>query len=364
MNGQKTEGNEMDILLLAGGAFLIGAIILFFFRVQILSFLLWIKYYELELISYFVPDRVYQGLQNWVKLTPAQRVSYDQLMLLSNEVGDTLKYPCMVVTIILGFALAFFHPKNSFNSTESMASLGVKLHDDFPNIQVVAGFDLVTEPIDEGLWAMGQTPIEFGRKHKLLYRDSETQVIMVDRLKAKVIFCQQLGPLWPGIDHLPAYQKALFAAFAAFASYQRDEAELFLANIERLVTKNKLIKGNLDFPGTDTLLKKYGHSPVVKDILEKHAYLYTAFTEMLVAARRSGIVANSSYLWVKPLDRPLWYTLNNVGRKAIFTEMAAVHAHWLAEKKLGFALTEPMVEEAIHGLQEAARSRIVRDIIL
>jgi len=83
---------------------------------------------------------------------------------------------------------------------------------------------------------------------------------------------------------------------------------------------------------------------------------------MLVSARRSGIVANSSYLWLKPVDRALWYTLNNVGRKAVFTEMGAVHAHWLAEKKLGFALTEPMVEEAIYGLEDAAKSRIVRDM--
>jgi intracellular multiplication protein IcmP len=185
---------------------------------------------------------------------------------------------------------------------------------------------------------------------------------MADKIRAKVIFCQQLGPLWVGIDQLKPYQKALFAALCAYTCYQRDEAEAFLAKIERSVTKAKIKKADFDFSGMDNLLKKYSQNPEVKRIIEKHAYLYTVFTELLVAARRSGIVANSGYLWLKPVDRQLWYTLNNVGRKAVFTETAAVHAHWLAEKKLGFALTEPMVEEAIIGLEEAAKSRIVRDL--
>ncbi|MDF2690150.1 MAG: hypothetical protein K0S29_5 [Gammaproteobacteria bacterium] len=363
MNGsQKTDGTEMDILLLAGAVFLVAVIFLYLFRVQILTFLLWTKYYELRAISYFVPDHVYQGLENWVKMTPVQRVSYDQLMLLSSEIGNTLKYPCIVIALILGGLLGLFHPKDSFNDIESMNTLRHNLHDNFPNIQVIEGWNLVKEPIDHGPWAMAQTPIEFGKIHHLLYRDPQSQLVMVDRIKAKGIFCQQLGPLWMGIDHLPPYQKALFAALCAFINYQRDEAEEFLANIQRSVSKAKLKKVELNFSGTGTLLKKYANTPEVQRILQNHAYLYTIFIEMLVAARRSGIVANSSYLWLKPVDRSLWYALNNIGRKAVFVEMAAAHAHWLAEKKLGFALAEPMVDEAIHGLEEAVKIRVVRDI--
>ncbi|MDF2529266.1 MAG: hypothetical protein K0Q57_146 [Gammaproteobacteria bacterium] len=363
MNGSgKTDGTEMDILLLAGAVFLVVTIILFLFRIQILSFLLWIKYYELYAISYFVPDRVYQGLENWVQMTPVQRVSYDQLILLSSEIGNTLKYPCIIISLILASILGLFHPKNTFNETESMKTLKAKLDDSFPNIHVIAGWDLVKEDVDSGPWAMAQTPIEFGKNNNLLYRDPQTQIIMVDNIKAKVIFCQQLGPTWPGIESLPIYQKALFAAFCAFINYQRDEAENFLAKIERSVTRAKLKKVDLDFAGTGELLKKYAQTPEVQRILQKHAYLHTVFIEMLATARRSGIVANSSYLWLKPVDRSLWYALNNVGRKAVFVEMSAGHSHWLAEKKLGFALTEPMVEEAIYGLQEAVKNRVVRDI--
>ncbi|MDF2939944.1 MAG: icmP [Gammaproteobacteria bacterium] len=363
MNGApKTEGTEMDILLLAGAVFAIAAIILFLFRVQILTFLLWIKYYELSAISFFVPDRVYLGLENWVKMTPVQRVSYDQLMLLSSEIGETLKYPCLGITLFLAAILAWFHPKNSFNNIENMASLKDKLRKDFPSVQVVMGWDLAKENIEDGLWAMAQTPIEFGKKHHLLYRNPETQMVMVDRIRAKVLFCQQLGPLWPGLENLPPYQKALFAALAAFINYDRDEAEKFLANVERSVTKTKLKKRDFDFSGAGPLLKKYANSPDVQGILKNHAYLHTVFIEMLATARRSGIVANSSYLWLKPVDRPLWYALNNLGRKAVFVEMASAHAHWLAEKKLGFALTEPMIDEAIHGLEEAVKIRVVREI--
>jgi intracellular multiplication protein IcmP len=268
----------------------------------------------------------------------------------------------MGITLFLAAILAWLHPGNSFNEVESMVSLKEKLRKDFPSVQVVMGWDLAKEDIDNGPWAMAQTPIEFGKKHHLLYRNPDNNMVMVDKIRAKVLFCQQLGPLWPGVEQLPPYQKALFAAFCAFINYNRDEAENFLANIERSVTRAKLNKKELDFSGTAALIKKYGNSPDVQRILKDHAYFHTVFIEMLATARRSGIVANSSYLWLKPIDRPLWYALNNLGRKAVFVEMASAHAHWLAEKKLGFALTEPMVEEAIYGLEEAVKIRVVRDI--
>nr|WP_235603456.1 hypothetical protein [Piscirickettsia litoralis] len=72
---------------------------------------------------------------------------------------------------------------------------------------------------------------------------------------------------------------------------------------------------------------------------------------MLEAARQSGIVSTSIFLWLKTKDRPLWYCLNNVGRQAVFVEAAAVRSHWLIEKAIEEPIAMPMVDKAIYGLE-------------
>lgn len=209
--------------------------------------------------------------------------------------------------------------------------------------------------------AMAETPIEFAKKNKLIHRDTKTTKILFDHNRAKLLFTQQLGESWPGIDKLKPYQKALFAIFAAFANYKREEAEQKMEEIAANLTPDQVKSGKIKF-NTDALLKKYQDTKVVKKILNNNAYTNTIFIELLYEARKSGIVLNSLYLWLKPIDRKLWYVLNDVGRKAVFSEAAAVQAHWLAEKKLGFPIAQPMVDEAVAALEEAINNRVIKDL--
>nr|WP_235603260.1 hypothetical protein [Piscirickettsia litoralis] len=62
-------------------------------------------------------------------------------------------------------------------------------------------------------------------------------------------------------------------------------------------------------------------------------------------------MSTASLLWLKPQNRLLWYVLNNVGRRAVFIEGAAIRAHWLAEKALMQPIVTPMVKKATDGLE-------------
>ena len=54
-----------------------------------------------------------------------------------------------------------------------------------------------------------------------------------------------------------------------------------------------------------------------------------------------------------PMDRPLWYALNQCGGRAAWAEGFAAWAHYTAEEQEGKALTEPHVAPAVASLKEA-----------
>src|SRR5207237_4772929 len=116
--------------------------------------------------------------------------------------------------------------------------------------------------------------------------------------------------------------------------------------------------GKLNFNGVDQLLKKHEHSKQVQTIVRSHAYISTVMASLLLAARDDGVQASSDFLWLKPMDRRLWYTLNTVGRQTPFAEIAGIFAHWIAEKEAGIKLQVPMVEEATNAMEVALKEVI------
>jgi intracellular multiplication protein IcmP len=116
----------------------------------------------------------------------------------------------------------------------------------------------------------------------------------------------------------------------------------------------------LDFSGADELCKKHHDTKLIQQIVNAHAYLLPVMAEMLEAARSDGVQASADFLWLKPVDRRLWYMLNTVGRQTPFVEVAGPFAHWVAEKEMGKRLLVPMVEEATNALEIALKDIIYK----
>mgnify|MGYP007076386948 CR=1 FL=1 len=83
-------------------------------------------------------------------------------------------------------------------------------------------------------------------------------------------------------------------------------------------------------------------------LLKRHtAFELPWFMAALTLARRKGVLASSQFLWVRPVDRPLWYALHQCGGRAAWAEAFASWAHYAAEEKAKKALAEPHIAQAV-----------------
>jgi intracellular multiplication protein IcmP len=160
----------------------------------------------------------------------------------------------------------------------------------------------------------------------------------------------QLGPYWEGFEHCspPAY--ALAGVFMARMNRDRDAANLILHTIDRTY-----VSGKPDFSVARPIVKKYQNTEAVQEIIAKHAYVLTVISSLLAAARDDGVVPSSEFLWLKPIDRRLWYMLNCIGRQTPYAEVGGPFAHWRAEKVMGRRSLVPMIDEAIRALEIAIK---------
>lgn len=279
-------------------------------------------------------------------------VSFDQLAKVSAEVGRYTRYPVAVILVAMGVLVYLKHVTSKYRTKFDMAKLQKFELQNWPQIAPVVGLDLVDTPLDEGPWAMSQTPMQFAKTNDLLnktIKDKEP-VVSVKKSEAHQLFALQLGRIWTGkLDKLPIHIQALFAIFAARGERDREGSDKLLSQISRSADKD----GQLNFTGTQDLLKKHINSKLVSRAVSRHAYVYTVMASMLGLARTDGVLASSEFLWLKPVDRKLWYILNGVGRQTPVSEVSGPFAHWKAELKVGRALRVPMVDQAVIALESA-----------
>jgi intracellular multiplication protein IcmP len=292
-------------------------------------------------------------LESWANKIVTGNIArnYETMTQVLEDVGTFLRYPVALIVAILALYIGIKNVGARFNHMFNMNSIKVLEKENWSQITPVLKYDLVKEDIDSGPWAMAMTPMQFSKKYHLLKekmgKDGKpTQEVIPGA--ARQIFVMQLGPLWLDPNTLPIHAKALFGAFAACGNEDRKSAFKLLHQIN--VSAGT---GKLNFEGADKLFAKHMSSKLVTRVLQKHAYVLTVFASMFTLARTDGVFASSEFLWLKPIDRKLWYMLNNVGRRTAFVEVAGPYAHWLAEKKWGAPLRAPMLDEAVRGLSIA-----------
>jgi intracellular multiplication protein IcmP len=322
-----------------------------------------IKLFEINLLSHFTSnlDDVRTAIIN----ADPSKTTMDDMLQVGSAVGYYLRIPCIAFIVVLAVLVYFGNSVRVFKRTYSMKDLVDLEKDNWPQIMPVAGLDLVKTDIDKGPWAMSLTPIPFCKRYNLLdeYKRAPTEgmsrkdmnkiEVKLRRGDANKVFAMQLGPLWAGADKLPMHTKALFAIFAA-----RMEGDVAAVNMLKQLSRTSTTK--LDFSGVDQLLKKYVNHKLVLKVIDCHAYVMTVMAAMLILARTDGVQASADFLWLKPLDRRLWYTLNTVGRQTPFPEVAGIYAHFVAEREMGRKLLVPMIEEATNALEGALKDVIYK----
>lgn len=286
-------------------------------------------------------------------------VSWAKFTELTGIVGAYIRYPVIVILVLLAILLYQSNIILKFRKTHNMKTLRAQEQFNWPAIMPVIKEDIVDEDISKGPWAMALTPLEFAKKHHLLKKDDallEKQLPGMEmtagirRGDAKRVFTLQLGSYWEGFEHCTPQAYALSAVFIARIMRDRDSAGKILETIDKTFAL-----GKPDFSVARAVLKKYENSSEVQEIIAKHAYTYTVIASLLEGARQDGVVPSAEFLWLKTIDRRLWYMLNSVGRQTPFPEVGGPFAHWKAEKAMGRRSLVPMIDEAIKALEIAIK---------
>ncbi|OGT68340.1 MAG: hypothetical protein A3J38_08890 [Gammaproteobacteria bacterium RIFCSPHIGHO2_12_FULL_45_9] len=292
----------------------------------------------------------YVNALQFIRTADPRTVSVAELSDLTSIAQQAGRFVAVCLLPVLGVILFKSHRSAKFAQTYDMNALRKTEVNNWPQISPILSLDLVKQDLDEGPWAMAQTPFDFCKKNNLLSLivQSDKKVYSTDQGRAERLFILQMGPVLTSIRSFPIHVQALFVIFMSRATRDRKDAEKILIQISR-----SAVNGKLDFSGVVELLPKYENHAYVRWINKRHAYLLTFMATLLEMARSDGVLASAEFLWLKPVDRRLWFMLNAVGRQTGAVEVAGPFAHWVAERKLQRALRVPMVGQATRALEEA-----------
>jgi intracellular multiplication protein IcmP len=362
--GGSPEGGGMGIVWAIAGIFLLIFGLWYFAHTEIVKVFFYIKLFEISAIQFFA-NVLGEAKQLILKTNPSD-VSFQEVISLAGTVGYYLRFPVAVVIILMGILLYFKSSTGRFRQTYNMKSLLNAEIGSWRQEIPTLGLDLVKEDIDKGAWAMALSPMGFAKKYKLLKvhqpvlmegqlrREAKTKATVIKE-RADRLFTTQLGKRWEGVGALNLHTKALYAAFAAKAARKTVESREFLNKIAASSRSGKPV-----FAGVNSLLALGKDYPGVVEVTQKHGYVLTVMASMIQLARTDGVLPSADFLWLKPLDRRLWFMLNAVGRQVVTTEVAGPFAHWLAEKEVEMAIKTPMIEEATKALEEAIENIVYK----
>lgn len=367
--GGGQQDNSNAILWWVAAIFAGLAAIWFTLKNQIIAVFLIIKLYEvnfLSFLSHYLPLNAVQldqlrSVIYYATSNPAS-IKFHELMVIGATVGSWLRIPFALLLLVLAVVVYTGNAARIYKRIYSMRDLAIYEKENWPQINSVVHLDLINTDIDQGPWAMAMTPMQFCKRYRLLEeirpqrregvsrKEWDKIEVILKRGETNKLFALQLGPLWKGTAQLPPHTKALFAAFAARINSDSKAAADVLY---RLALSS--VSSVLDLNDVNALLAKHENTKLVQKVTRSHAYVTTVMASMLEIAREDGVQASADFLWLKPRDRKLWYTLNTVGRQTPFIEVAGIFAHWIAEKEASRKLLVPMVEEATNAVELALK---------
>lgn len=270
----------------------------------------------------------------------------------------------------------------------------------FPASKIIRGKNLLKHHLYDGPWRTYAIPIDFALDNQLLWThkgdqkgvidgrapvDEERMVPIpafnkdeklwefVDKRKAlphyrytalnlaraNEVFAKQLGPVWNGSASLPPMERGLYAAFCAQAAGDAGAAhqlmnQMAFSWVEATYDKNwnVVTPHHCDITGAEELIAKHESHRRIQEVLNRHAHRYNVIFGVLNAARANGRIFSSTFLWLRPVNRDLFFHLNSDGGQCSFWENAGLWAHYQIECELGKRQLKPYVFSAVFALHD------------
>jgi intracellular multiplication protein IcmP len=280
-------------------------------------------------------------------------VSVESLGLVSTLVGSYLRWIVFALCCVAAYYATFVSKRNKFKIRHNLESFIKAQSEIWPVISPIKDFNpskhsarILGQQVPDKLplFAEPLSPEEWISFHRIPVVNG-----VPDREATRRAFCLQLGPRWEGYDNLPPYIQGLCAAFALKGVQKREESDEFLGRLSVCWSPSNGYQIPSDLMREiRSILKDPAVGGKALEIANKHAFRTTALLGLLKWARfMGGVLAAAQFLWLRGVDRQLWYSLNNQGRRTFHSEGAGAIAHFMAEEQAQKALPVPRMDTAI-----------------
>jgi hypothetical protein len=331
------------------------------------------------------------------ELDPA-KVTNAQVMAQLNYAGRWYAWILALFVAYLGLKSWTLSAADRFDRRLNMRSLLVNNRGKHAAIAPILNWpkNILDEPPDSGPWKVARQPIQFVAEHGLFYDvrhkdqvdrpgkkdDPAVEPIPANLLlghdmlanpyspvldgqpavflhlkKTGTVFRGQFGPLFTDFFHMPGYMQKLSLAFLYFGSEKKKKAFTLLDEMSvsfKPPIEAGPAKWGLKYPfytpgvparnkpqmntnlGTSrneiqNLLENEG----ARHFTDKHnKYMHLFVLSLYQYAREKGVLATAEFIWLRPLNRNLFYLLNNYGRRVAWTEVAGPWTYYKAEDEL------------------------------
>ena len=333
--------NPLDIFLLIFTIILILFILEKIFRGYIL-----IKYLQLKKMEFFIIRPILFYIFH-----------YKNIYTIPYSIRNINYYINIFISIFLILiccVIYLFNKKNNFNRILTMKKLKDINYKHFLSLHATKDINIINKNINDNIWSMALTPIDFLKKKNIIC----TKNNIIDIIKLQVELSNSLGSIWINIYNEPSYIKVLIYIFSVKITKKYKKTNNLLKNIS----------SKFDFKKKDIFIndinkKLYYYHEIITQYSKYHYYTNTVVINMYYYAKKRGIFSSSEFLWLKIIDRNLWYALNSLGRKTPFIEGSIIVSHWNIEFLLKKKVIIPFMEEVIFAIKKNVKERENNEII-
>lgn len=347
----------------------------YFFSVELTNFVRWVRVAELYIVKLIYGTGSASTSQNvdswlgWLSSTDAHKITTDHIRVSTKVAVTPLRDVFLVVMAAMIIIIFFKGPSTKFRRRMRLEELMKEQSKSFPANMPFLKFDpsklpyrVPGQPVPKNLplFSEALAPEEWLAHNEICSTKSPS----INDEKAYHALVKQLGNRWQGPEALPIHVQGLFAAFALKHVRRRKDCETLLNQLA--------VSWSADKGFTPSMALRRQISKIIKDPKlggalrkhsDKHAFETTALLRALSRAREEGgVLAPAEFLWLRGVDRNLWYPLNNLGRKAYHAEAAGALVHYTNELIAGQKIPTPRFEEVIKSLKTYMKSVSARAI--
>lgn len=371
---QKNSGDDAGLNLMAGlaGVIIMPVVLWFVFHTQISTVFLpifgaiarmwaWAPWAQTEHHHAYMAE-----LSRVISVANRSEITWIQFLWLGNKAMQNLLPLLIPAGLLIIRSIRHVDDSLAFKSKMDLSALAERMSVAFPASTPVLDLDLISGDPDVGPWRRMDDYLGFALRHQLLRtrtnkviteRSDEIRASFFDERMAFDVFAKQLGPqtskCWASLIDDRPHAAALAAVFAARINRKTSEANDILDQLARSYVAGDGKSGyQMDLSMARKAWDRYAHTEAVSEIAGRHAHLHCSLSLLLHKARyESGVLQPAWFIWLKPVDRTLWYALHQVGLRVGAIEAGGVRAQMLAEDKNKGSISNPMVEQAVVALR-------------